>query len=56
MNSLEFKMRVMKKIFVDDKLPRDMRRRAFRAYAELHAMRPPEVVRKMEQDKGLLRG
>lgn len=53
MITLEEKMQLQKKIFLDERLSADLRREAFQKYSILHAQRSPELVKKMEQKAGL---
>lgn len=54
MKTLEEKMRLQQKLFLDERLPAELRREAFRRYSELHARRTPETIRRMEKEKGLV--
>lgn len=54
MKTLEEKMRLQKKLFLDDRLSSEVRREAFKKYAQLHAQRTPETVKKMEKERGLV--
>lgn len=53
MMSLEQKMRLIKKIFTNKDLDPATRTEAFKLYRALHALRPAEVVKKMEKEQGL---
>jgi len=54
MVTLEERMRLQKKIFLTEWLSPELRREAFRKYAELHAQRSPETVKRMEEQRGLI--
>lgn len=51
--TLELKMSLLRAVFECRDLPLKQRQKVARAYSKLHAQRPPETVKTMEEKAGL---